>query len=93
LEARGYKFYAAAGTEKDCVQHLKGRGINIIRLRVWVNQSNDKASEHCSPAEKVIMALRAQNKRMRTMIDFHYSDWWANPGKQFKPKAWETHSF
>ncbi|MGO4818382.1 glycoside hydrolase family 53 protein [Flavobacterium sp. W22_SRS_FP1] len=93
MEATGYKFYDAAGTEKDCLQILKDRGINTIRLRVWVNPSNDKASGHCNAAETVVMALRAQKMGMRIMIDFHYSDSWADPGKQFKPKAWETHSF
>jgi arabinogalactan endo-1,4-beta-galactosidase len=39
------------------------------------------------------MALRAQKMGMRIMIDFHYSDSWADPAKQFKPAAWENHSF
>lgn len=93
MEATGYKFYDTDGTEKDCLQLLKDRGINTIRLRVWVNPSHDKASGHCSKEETVVMALRAQKMGMRIMIDFHYSDSWADPGKQFKPKAWESHSF
>ncbi|MBA4318060.1 MAG: hypothetical protein C0412_06645 [Flavobacterium sp.] len=93
MEATGYKFYDIDGTEKDCLQLLKDRGMNTIRLRVWVNPSNDRASGHCSPAETVAMAVRAQQLGMRIMIDFHYSDSWADPGKQTKPAAWTNHTF
>ncbi|MCF6129652.1 arabinogalactan endo-1,4-beta-galactosidase [Flavobacterium sp. AS60] len=93
MEATGYKFYDTDGKEKDCLQLLKDRGMNSIRLRVWVNPSDDKASGHCSKEETIIMALRAQKMGFRIMIDFHYSDSWADPAKQFKPKAWENHSF
>ena len=93
MEATGYKFYDSDGKEKDCLQLLKDRGMNSIRLRVWVNPNDDKASGHCSKDETVAMALRAQKMGMRIMIDFHYSDSWADPAKQFKPKAWEKHSF
>ena len=93
MEATGYKFYDVDGSQKDCLQLLKDRGMNTIRLRVWVNPSNDKASGHCSPAETVVMAVRAQKMGMRIMIDFHYSDTWADPAKQAKPAAWANHSF
>lgn len=93
MEATGYKFYDQDGKEKDCLQLLKDRGMNSIRLRVWVNPNDDKASGHCSKDETVAMALRAQKMGFRIMIDFHYSDSWADPAKQFKPKAWENHSF
>lgn len=93
MEATGYKFYDADGSQKDCLQLLKDRGINTIRLRVWVNPNDDKASGHCSPLETVVMAVRAQKMGMRIMIDFHYSDSWADPGKQNKPAAWVKHSF
>ncbi len=93
MEATGYKFYDADGKEKDCLQLLKDRGMNSIRLRVFVNPNDDKASGHCSKEETIVMALRAQKMGMRVMIDFHYSDSWADPAKQFKPKAWEKHTF
>lgn len=93
MEASGYKFYDADGTAKDCLQLLKDRGINTIRLRVWVNPSTDIKNGHCSPAETVVMAVRAQSLGMRIMIDFHYSDTWADPGHQAKPAAWATHTF
>jgi arabinogalactan endo-1,4-beta-galactosidase len=93
MEATGYQFYDADGSKKDCLQLLKDRGINTIRLRVWVNPSNDKASGHCSKEETVAMAIRAQKMGMRIMINFHYSDTWADPGKQAKPLAWKNHTF
>ncbi|WP_309641269.1 glycosyl hydrolase 53 family protein [Flavobacterium sp.] len=93
MEATGYKFYDTDGSQKDCLQLLKDRGMNTIRLRLFVNPSNDKASGHCSKDETVSMAVRAQKMGMRIMIDFHYSDSWADPAKQFKPAAWEKHAF
>jgi arabinogalactan endo-1,4-beta-galactosidase len=93
MEATGYKFYDSDGTQKDCLQLLKDRGMNTIRLRVFVNPSDDKASGHCSKDETVAMALRAKKMGMRVMIDFHYSDSWADPSKQNKPAAWANHSF
>jgi len=93
MEATGYKFYDIDGTEKDCLQLLKDKGMNTIRLRVWVNPSNDKTNGHCSPAETVALAVRAKNMGMRIMIDFHYSDTWADPGHQTKPAAWSNHTF
>jgi arabinogalactan endo-1,4-beta-galactosidase len=93
MEATGYKFYDTDGTQKDCLQLLKDRGMNTIRLRVWVNPSKDKASGHCSKEETVAMAIRAQKMGMRIMIDFHYSDSWADPSKQNKPLEWKNHTF
>ena len=94
MEANNYKFYNEQGVEQDCFRILKDKGINSIRLRVWVNPSmTDWVNGHCSPAEVVQMATRASNLGFRIMIDFHYSDSWADPGKQTKPAAWQNHSF
>ena len=93
MEATGYRFYDADGTEKNCLQLLKDRGMNTIRLRVFVNPSNDRINGHCSKDETVAMAVRAKNLGMRVMINFHYSDTWADPGHQNKPAAWASHSF
>ncbi|RNI28824.1 glycoside hydrolase family 53 protein [Rufibacter latericius] len=93
MEATGYKFYGDNGKEQDCFKILKDHGINTIRLRTWVNPSNDRASGHNSKEETVAMAVRAQKWGMRVMINFHYSDSWADPGKQKKPAAWEGHDF
>lgn len=93
MEATGYKFYSNKGVEQDCFQILKDHGINTIRLRTWVNPSDDKISGHCSKDETVTMAVRAQKWGMKVMINFHYSDTWADPGKQAKPAAWVGHDF
>ncbi|MBB3188038.1 glycoside hydrolase family 53 protein [Microbacter margulisiae] len=90
MEATGYKFYDSDGIQKNCLQILKNHGINTVRLRVWVNPSNDPRSGHCSTADVVEMALRAKKMGMQILIDFHYSDSWADPQKQNKPAAW-TH--
>jgi len=93
MEATGYKFYDSTGEQKSCLQILKDKGINTIRLRVWVNPSNDRINGHCSKAEVVTMAQRAKTIGMRIMIDFHYSDSWADPSKQNKPASWAGHPF
>ncbi|WP_069658890.1 glycoside hydrolase family 53 protein [Arcticibacter eurypsychrophilus] len=93
MEATGYKFYNDNGVEEDCLKILKDHGMNTIRLRTWVNPSDDRASGHCSKEVTVEMAVRAKKAGMRVMIDFHYSDSWADPGKQKKPAAWEGHDF
>ncbi len=84
MEAAGIKFYMSNGTEADCISVLKSKGINSLRFRVWVDPENG----WCGQSDVVKMAVRAKNAGMRVMIDFHYSDFWADPGKQNKPKAW-----
>ena len=93
MEATGYKFYSDLGVQEDCFKILKDHGINSIRLRTWVNPSASKTDGHCSKDETVAMAVRAQSWGMRVMIDFHYSDTWADPSKQGKPAAWVGHDF
>ena len=89
MEAAGYSFYNSNGTKEDLLQVLKEKSINAIRLRVWVNPANG----WCNTKDMVIKALRAKNAGMKIMIDFHYSDTWADPANQTKPAAWATQSF
>ena len=84
METAGKKFYNSTGTETECMQLLKSIGMNTIRLRVWVNPT----SAYNNKADVVAKAVRAKNLGMRIMIDFHYSDTWADPGHQTKPSAW-----
>lgn len=93
MEATGYQFYDTDGSKKDCLQLLKDRGMNTVRLRVFVNPSDDSRSGHCSKEETVALAQRAQKMGFRIMINFHYSDSWADPGKQNKPEAWKDLPF
>ncbi len=87
MESRGVNFYNAKDVRQDCLQVLQGCGMNSIRLRVWVNP----AEGWCGQADVVKMAVRAKDMGFRIMIDFHYSAWWADPGKQNKPAAWKKH--
>jgi len=93
MEVSGIIFKDENGHPKDCLHILRELGMNSIRLRVFVNPDNDSISGHCSKEETIKMALRAQHLGMRVMINFHYSDSWADPSKQFKPRAWEAHDF
>ena len=89
MEAAGIKFYNAAGQQQECMQLLKDLGMNTIRLRVWVNPANGWNA----PADVITKAVRAKNLGMKVMIDFHYSDTWADPGQQAKPVAWMAQDF
>ncbi|MGF7230980.1 glycoside hydrolase family 53 protein [Arachidicoccus sp.] len=93
MEASGYTFYNDKGIAQDCFQILKDHGINTVRLRAWVNPSNNPQSGHCSTAETIAMAVRAKKWGMRVMIDLHYSDSWADPSKQVKPAGWVGDDF
>lgn len=84
MEAAGVKFYNETGTPAECMQLLKSLGMDAIRLRVWVNPSGGWNNT----ADVVTKAIRAKQLGMRLMIDFHYSDTWADPGQQTKPAAW-----
>ena len=84
----GYKFYNDNGEEQDLLQILKDRGIDSIRIRAWVNPSDDPINGHNSTEEVVSLAARASAFGFRIMIDLHYSDIWADPGHQTTPAAW-----
>ncbi len=89
MEASGKKFYNVAGAEMECLKLMKSLGMNSIRLRVWVNPADGWNNTQ----DVLVKARRAKNLGMRIMIDFHYSDTWADPGHQLKPAAWTTLSF
>jgi len=93
MEATGYQFLDENGREADVLQLLKDRGMDAVRLRIFVNPSDDPWSGHCDKDATVAMALRAQKIGMRVMANFHYSDSWADPGKQNKPEAWKDLPF
>lgn len=81
LEARGYSWRTAAGLPKDCFALMKALGFNAVRLRVWVDPKDGWNSGDDLAAK----ARRAAKLRLPVMLDFHYSDTWADPGKQIKP--------
>lgn len=85
MESRGYTFRNREGKEMECTALMKELGMNTVRLRVWVNPT----AGWCAKEDVLTKARRAQDLGMRIMIDFHYSDWWADPGKQNVPEAWK----
>jgi beta-galactosidase len=96
LEARGIKF-SDKGVQKDVLEILKDHGFNYIRLRLFVDPSNDSGYSpkkgFCDLDHTLQMAQKIKKAGMKFLLDFHYSDTWADPGKQFKPKAWEGLDF
>lgn len=87
MESWGTKWLDKNGKQKDILQILKEQGINNIRLRVWTVSSGASSKQ-----EVVSMCKRAKAMDMGVMIDFHYSDTWADPGSQTIPAAWKDHS-
>ena len=94
MESSGYKFYTAEEKEQECMSLLRDLGMNAIRLRVWVNPENDTDDVRgwCNKGDVLLKAWRAHNLGYRIMIDFHYSDRWADPSQQAKPQAWADYS-
>ncbi len=84
MESSGKKFYDSTNAQKEILSVLKGVGMNVVRLRVWVNPSGGWNNK----ADVLAKAIRAKNLGLLIMIDFHYSDTWADPGNQTKPAAW-----
>lgn len=84
MESSNYKFYNSGGAQTDPFLLMKSLGINAIRLRAFVNPSDG----WCNTNDLVAKAVRAKNAGLKIMIDFHYSDGFADPGKQNKPAAW-----
>ena len=90
LEVAGYTFQNQAGTAKELMTLLRDDcGVNSIRLRVWVNPELDPEVEGwCDIDDVLLKARRANELGLRLMIDFHFSDTWADPGKQYIPAKW-----
>ena len=92
LEAAGVKYYDFDGNEKDVFQILAESGINYIRVRVWVDpfdsEGNGYGGGNCNIDTAVEIGKRATEYGMKLLVDFHYSDFWADPAKQMVPKAW-----
>ena len=89
LEAFGAQLYNAQGEPRENTVLMREYGLNAARFRVWVNPKGGFSSKE----DVLKLALRAKEQGMAIMIDFHYSDWWADPGKQNIPKAWEQKSY
>lgn len=90
----GAIFFDKAGNERNVFELLKENGVNSIRLRLWNEPENVPQSKgYCSLLHTINMAKKIKEYGMSFFLDFHYSDWWADPGKQDKPEAWKALSF
>lgn len=88
MESQGYKFNNDSGVQENCLAILKEHGMNALRFRVWVNPTGG----WCGKKDVATMAHRADSAGFKVMLDFHFSDTWADPGHQTKPAAWVGHS-
>ena len=87
MESQGMEFYNKDGAERECTALMKEIGMNAVRYRVWVNPVDGWNSA----TDVLVKAIRAQKLGLRIMIDFHYSDTWADPGNQTPPAAWASY--
>ena len=96
LEAKGVKF-SDRGKEKDAMEIMKDHGFNYVRLRIFLNPATDSGYSpkkgFCDLDHTKQMAKRIKAAGMKFLLDFHYSDYWADPQQQYKPVAWKGLNF
>ena len=94
-EDSGVVYYGFDGTEQDPLKTMQEAGVNCIRVRVWVDpfdaSGNGYGGGNCTIDTAIALGKRAATYGMKLLVDFHYSDFWADPGKQTIPKAWTNH--
>ena len=92
-EESGVVYYNGDGHEEDLFELLAEHGVNYIRVRVWNDpydaDGNSYGGGTNDTAHAAEIGRRAANYGMKLCVDFHYSDFWADPSKQMCPKAWE----
>ena len=91
-EASGVVYHDAGGAPADALRVLADSGVNHVRLRVW-NDPTDGAGHGYGAGNidadvAAALSARAAALGMKTLVDFHYSDFWADPTRQLAPKAW-----
>ncbi|MBQ3812623.1 MAG: glycosyl hydrolase 53 family protein [Bacteroidales bacterium] len=86
MEAEGRKFRLKDGKEADLLSVLRASGINSIRLRVWVDPYKGWSGKE----DVLAMARRVSEAGLALMVDFHYSDFFADPSRQQIPAAWKA---
>ena len=93
LEQSGVKYYSFGGEEQDVFKTLAQNGVNCIRVRVWNDpfdaEGHGYGGGNCTADTALEIGKRATKYGMKLLVDFHYSDFWADPGKQQVPKAWK----
>lgn len=93
LEESGVVFRDESGDEVDLFAQLADSGVTDVRVRVWNDpfdaEGRGYGGGNVDVERAVEIGERATAAGLRTLIDFHYSDFWADPAKQQAPKAWE----
>ena len=97
LENSGVKFRDRSGKEQDLFVTLADAGVNCVRVRVWNDPYNSSTGASygggvCDVNYAVKIAERCKKAGLKLLVDFHYSDFWADPGKQKAPKAWANYT-
>ena len=96
LENSGVKFFNFEGQEQDIFKTLAESGVNYIRVRVWNNPYDSEGNGYGGGNNDIDTAVeigkRATQYGMKLLVDFHYSDFWADPAKQQAPKEWQGYS-
>ncbi len=93
MEKRGAVFHDSKGKVKDVVAIMSDYGFNTIRLRIFVDPSAPNGYSRdgfCDLEHTLAMARRIKSAGMQFALDFHYSDYWADPDKQYKPSSWQS---
>lgn len=91
IEAAGGLFYDESGQAVDALEFFKAQGVNYVRLRLW---HTPNAEDGWNDFEHTLeMAKRIKALGLGLLLDFHYSNTWADPAHQAKPTAWENLSF
>ena len=89
IRKSGAVTYNSEGKPQDMLTILKNEGLNVARLRIW----NEPTGVHSTLKEVSDLAVEMRVKGIKVWITLHYSDWWADPGKQNKPAAWQNLKF
>lgn len=96
LENSGMVYHNFDHHPQELVSLLHDAGINAIRVRVWNDPYDTKGNGYgggnCDLQTAIAIGQRAMEYDMKLLVDFHYSDFWADPGKQQPPKAWKDYS-
>ncbi len=89
IRQSGIQFYNATGQQEDMLTTLKNAGVNVIRLRLWYNPSTPTSNFNTVKT----LSTEIKSLGLKTLITVHYSDSWADPGKQTKPALWQSLNF
>ncbi|PXV91223.1 endo-1,4-beta-galactanase [Lachnotalea glycerini] len=97
FEQMGQKFYYSNGAQGDIFDILKEAGVNYIRVRVWNDPYDTKTHQGYGGGNNdiykaIAIGQRAKTHGMKLLVDFQYSDFWADPAKQYAPKAWKNYT-